>query len=64
MRAAAENFGQPHRHGGSGIREVYPGIYECRFGLGMRLLFREIDDALVFEYAGTHDEVKKWWCSR
>jgi len=60
MNLAASVFGQPHLHTGRGIRELRKGIYECRVGLDLRLIFRRKDDALVFEFAGTHAEVRAW----
>jgi len=60
MNLAASVFGQPHLHSGRGIRDLRQGIYECRAGLDLRLVFRRKDDALVFEFAGTHNEVRAW----
>jgi hypothetical protein len=60
MRLAAATFGHPHLHTGRGIRELRPGLYECRAGIETRLLFVREAGALVFEFAGTHDEVGKY----
>jgi mRNA-degrading endonuclease YafQ of YafQ-DinJ toxin-antitoxin module len=60
MQFAAAIFGHPHLHSGRGIRDLGKGLYECRAGLSLRLLFRRKEDALVFEFAGTHDEVRAW----
>jgi len=60
MNLAAATFGQPHLHSGRGIRELGKGMYECRAGIALRLLFKREGDALLFEFAGTHDEVREW----
>src|SRR5712691_2035849 len=44
IRRVQERFGSPHLHSGSGIRDLSPKgsrlcVYECRFGLGLRLIF-------------------------
>ena len=58
MRATAAIFGQPHLHSGRGIRQLRPGLYECRSGLGLRLVFEREKDAVVFVFSGSHDEVQ------
>ena len=58
MNLAAAVFGQPHLHSGRGIRELKKGMYECRTGIDLRLLFKREGDTLQFVFAGTHDEVR------
>ena len=58
MHAAAATFGQPHLHSGRGIQQLRPGLYECRSGLGLRLLFERHADTLHFVFAGNHDAVQ------
>lgn len=54
-------WGEPHRHRGSGLRKLGSGIFECRCGLQLRLLFtadatrRELD----FFAMGNHDEIQR-----
>ena len=60
MNLAAAAFGQPHLHSGRGIRELGKGMYECRAGIHLRLLFKREADTLLFEFAGSHDEVRAW----
>ena len=64
MNAAAGTFGQPHLHKGRGIRELTKGVYECRVGLALRLVFTRRDDDLIFELAGNHDQVRAWMKNR
>ena len=64
MQAAAGTFGQPHLHTGRGIREIKPGLYECRSGLGLRLLFRREGENLHFLFAGNHDEIRAYLRNR
>ncbi len=64
MHAAAATFVQPHLHSGRGIRQLKPGLYECRSGLGLRLLFERSGDDLLFVFAGNHDEVKAYLKNR
>jgi hypothetical protein len=52
-------FGQPHRHLGLGIRKLRPHSFECRAGLGLRILFRDQPDGVHLCFVGTHDEVQK-----
>lgn len=55
-----EAFGQPHRHGGSGVRKLLRGHYEVRLGLGQRLVFEDRGNVLHFKVLGTHDEVRRF----
>ena len=53
-------FGQPHEHAGLGIRKLRGDLFECRVGLGLRVLFRASADALIIRFIGSHDEVQKY----
>lgn len=64
MQAAAATFGQPHLHSGRSIRRLSPGLYECRSGLGLRLLFERHGDELQFTFAGNHDEIRAYLKNR
>jgi len=65
MNLAAVTFGQPHLHSGRGIRELGKrGMYECRASIDSRLLFKREADVLLFEFEGTHDEVRAWLKNR
>ncbi len=50
----------PHSHAGIGIRKLRAKIFECRAGLRLRLVIREMPEELRAEFLGTHDEVKRY----
>jgi len=60
IAAAQEVFGSPHAHTGAGVRKLKGRWYEVRAGLAHRLVFRECDDCLSFEFMGNHDEVQRF----
>ena len=51
-------FGNPHHHAGLGVRKLAPGLFECRTGLKLRLVFEARKGVLVFDFAGNHDGVQ------
>ena len=57
-------IGQPHLHKGMGLRKLRDNFYEIRVGLKQRLIFENASNALVFEFLGNHDEVKRFLKSR
>ena len=57
---AQELFGNPHGHAGGGVRKLKGRWYEVRAGLELRLVFKECDDCLSFEFMGNHDEVRRF----
>ena len=59
LNAVPDCFGHPHTHAGISIRRLRKNIFECRAGLGLRLLFRQNGSALEFFFAGNHDEVRR-----
>ena len=60
IAAAQAVFGSPHTHTGAGVRKLKGRWYEVRTGLDRRLVFRECDDCLSFEFMGNHDEVRRF----
>jgi hypothetical protein len=66
IQRVQDNFGQPHLHSGTGIRDLSPKgsrlrVYECRIGRGLRLLFTLESPALLYFHAiGNHDEVRRF----
>ena len=60
ITAAQEVFGSPHVHTGAGVRKLKGRWYEVRAGLEQRLVFRECEDCLSFEFMGNHDEVQRF----
>jgi mRNA-degrading endonuclease YafQ of YafQ-DinJ toxin-antitoxin module len=59
MKAAAEAYGNPHRHARIGLRLI-GDFMECRDSLDMRLIFQRSGDTLEFHFYGTHDEVRQF----
>ena len=53
-------FGNPHAHAGTGIRALGQGLYECRHGLSLRMIFAVYPGLLYFHMIGTHDEVRRF----
>jgi len=64
MTGAAVAWGRPHLHVGAGIRRLQPGVFECRCGREIRLVFTRAGGALLFDFAGNHDEVQAYLRSR
>jgi len=54
-----DSFGNQHVHG-TGIRALGEGLYECRHGLSLRLVFAACRGVLYFHTIGTHDEVRRF----
>lgn len=63
-RLAEEAFGRPHRHAGIGLRRLSQVDFECRVGRERRLVFSREGDALLFDFAGNHDEVQPYLRNR
>jgi len=57
-------LGQPHLHRGAGLRKLRDDWYEIRVGLKLRLVFENSPEALIFEFLGDHDDVKRFLKSR
>jgi hypothetical protein len=53
-------FGQPHRHGGLGIRRLHSDLFECRLGIRLRVLFFAQPGLLIFVELGNHDDVRRF----
>ncbi len=54
------SFGDPHHHAGLGIRKLVKNYFEIRVGLDLRLVFRVERNEIIFAFAGTHDQVRKF----
>ncbi len=52
-----EAFGNPHVHGGIGIRR-FGKFFEARAGLGLRVLFVSRGTNIILTTAGNHDEIR------
>ena len=44
---------------GLGLKQLRPGLWECRAGLSDRVLFFRHRDAVEFLLAGNHEEIKR-----
>jgi hypothetical protein len=53
-----ESFGQPHLHGGFGIRKLANKLFEFRGNLELRFIFQNRADDLFISFPGNHDEVR------
>ena len=60
IASAQAFFGTPHAHGGASVRKLKDRWYEVRSGLDLRLIFRDCDECLSFEFMGNHDEVRRF----
>ena len=58
LQGLERDFGHPHRHQGLGIRKLSATYFEIRAGLGIRLVFQNCPECLLFVMAGNHDEVQ------
>jgi len=54
------SFGHPHLHGGTGVRALKSGVYECRLDLRQRLVFTLEPGSLYFHFIGNHNEVSRF----
>ena len=57
---AQQHFGDPHRHSGLRIRNLPNAYFELRIHLDIRLVFRDTPSGLLFDFVGSHDEVKQF----
>lgn len=60
MEKVRVSFGHPHLHGGTGLRALRSGVYECRLNLRQRLVFTLEPSSLYFHFIGNHDEVNRF----
>jgi hypothetical protein len=60
MRATASAWGKPHQHSGIAIRRLNREWHESRAGLHVRLVFAIESGRLIFDFAGSHDEVRRF----
>lgn len=64
LSAIAEQFGDPHRHSGLGLRKLGQNSYEIRICLQWRvLLIREPDRLTAYDIMD-HDQMRAWLRSR
>lgn len=53
------SFGRPHLHAGIGVRSV-GNFFECRAGLGLRILFVSSSGDLILVTVGSHDHIARF----
>jgi len=64
LSQCAEHFGNPHRHGGLGIRKLGRRSFEIRLNLDLRIiLIREADRLTAYDVMG-HEGVRRWLKNR
>ena len=56
----ADGFGQPHAHGGLGLRKLGSKTFEARLGLHYRLVLIHRQDYLEAFDIMTHEQVRVW----
>ena len=54
-----QSFGRPHLHAGIGGRSV-GGYFECRAGLGLRILFVSSAGDLILVTVGNHAHIARF----
>jgi hypothetical protein len=60
IAAVAAAFGEPHKHGGLGLRKLARRSYEARIDLRWRVVFIHQGKSLFAYDVMTHDEVALW----
>ena len=60
LQLVSQHFGDPHRHGGIGLRKLGRRSYEARLGLELRIVFAKEADRLTAYDIMDHDEVRLW----
>ena len=64
IKKVGNQFGKPHQHHGLGIRDLGNGLYECRSGLDVRLVFMKdgatTPPTLYFDMIGSHADVRRY----
>jgi hypothetical protein len=64
LALVAEHFGDPHRHGGLGLRKLGRRSYEARLDRDWRIVFiKEVDRLTAYDLM-SHDQVRKWLKTR
>jgi hypothetical protein len=64
LALVAAQFGDPHRHGGLGLRKLGRRSYEARLDRDWRIVFIREEDRLTAYDLMNHDQVRKWLKAR
>ena len=59
ITAVRDGLGTPHLHSGLGIRRLRSGLFACRVGLHLLLIFDAEPGALTFSDLGSHDDIRR-----
>lgn len=59
ITAVRDGLGTPHLHSGLGIRRLRSGLFACRVGLHLLLIFDAEAGALTFSDFGSHDDIRR-----
>ena len=60
LSSVMQDFGNPHQHGGIGLRKLGNKAWECRIGIDRRIVFERSDEGLVAFGIMNHDQVRTW----
>jgi len=64
LALGAQHFGDPHRHGELGLRQLGRQSYEARVDRNWRIVFIQEPDRLTAYDLMNHDLVQKWLKAR
>jgi hypothetical protein len=64
LALVAGQFGDPHRHGGLGLRKLGRRSYEARVDRDWRIVLIKEEDRLTAYDLMNHDQVRKWLTAR
>lgn len=57
-------FGNPHKHGGLGIRRLAGNLYEFRIGRDLRVVFELQGSTAELCLVGNHDQIRTYLKNR
>ena len=64
LARVSRHFGEPHRHGGLGLRKLGRRSYEARVSRGLRIVFMVEPDRLTAYDLMDHHQVAHWLKAR
>lgn len=64
LSEVAHAFGNPHNHGGLGLRKLKGRVYEFRARRSLRVIFLWRDGTIWIEAIGNHDDVHRFLKSK
>ncbi len=60
MERLSRQFGQPHLHGGLGVRRLKGNYFEFRIGRDTRVIFTLEGSTAIMRTIGNHDDVRRF----